>query len=136
MEITSAMDEALTLRKLDLVPDWVTTYFAEIDSKRFGAGFEDFYTPDAELVFGTARLRGFDAIRQHLMEFDSKMDTKHVVLEFWEAGDTRFLRGEVSMTKHASPGQTLVPAFVHILHMSREHPRKVQRHHGAAGPME
>lgn len=130
------MNETSTLRKLDQIPDWVTRYFEEIDSKRFGAGFEDFYAPDAELLFGTSRLQGFGAIKTHLMEFDSQMDTKHVVLEFWDAGDTKFMRGEVSMTKHAEPDKTHVPAFVHILHMSKQHPGKVQRHHGAVGPME
>lgn len=130
------MDKATTITKLDKIPDWVTKYFAEIDAKRFGPNFEDYYTPDAEMVFGTVRLHGLDAIKKHLIEFDSTMDTKHVVLEFWDAGDTKFLRGEVSMTKHTEPGKTIVPAFVHILHMSRETPGKIQRHHGAAGPME
>ena len=126
----------MTLQKLVHAPDWVTKWFAEIDSKRFGPDFEACFAPDAEMVFGVGHIQGFEAIKAHLIEFDSTMDTRHVVLDFWDAGDTKFLRGEVSMTPHATPERTVTPTFVHVWHMSKDDPRKVQRMHGAVGPME
>ena len=129
------MNEALKLKKLARAPDWVTKWFAEIDSKRFGPGFDACFAPDAEMVFGVTHLKGFKAIKAHLVEFDSKMDTKHVVLDFWDADNTKFLRGQVNMTMHSRPEQTVTPTFVHVWHMSEEDPRKIQRLHGAVGPL-
>ena len=126
----------MTIQKMAQLPEWVANFFAEIDSKRFGPAFEACFAPDAEMIFGVTHLRGFSAIKAHLMEFDAKMETKHVVIDFWEAGNTRFLRGEVRMTKHASPERTVTPAFVHVWHMADGDPPRVRRMHGAVGPME
>jgi hypothetical protein len=52
------------------------------------------------------------------------MDTKHEVLEFWDGDATKLSRGRVFMTAHESPGKTSVPAFVHILELSKDDPTK------------
>ena len=79
-------------------------------------------------------VEGRDAIVAHLKEFDSGMDTAHRVLEYWDAGAVKFLRGEVTMTRHdGSPPQT--PAFSHVWHMPAGSDRKVSHIWGAAGPM-
>ena len=62
------------------------------------------------------------------------METAHRVLDDWDAGPIKFLRGEVTMTKHdGSPPQT--PAFMHVWHMAEAAPDKVDRLTAPVGPM-
>ena len=66
--------------------------------------------------------------------FDSAMATAHRVLEYWDGGTVKFLRGEVTMTRHdGSPPET--PAFVHVWTMADGAPDRVARIDGAVGPM-
>lgn len=129
------MDASPTFRKLSQPPDWVVRWFEEIDTKHFGPAFDGCFADDAEMIFGVAHVRGFAAIKAHLMEFDSTMDTRHTVIDFWDAGGVKFLRGEVRMTPHESPHKVVTPTFVHVWHMSEREPQRIQRLHGAVGPM-
>ncbi|MBW4597323.1 MAG: nuclear transport factor 2 family protein [Brasilonema angustatum HA4187-MV1] len=110
--------------------------FAEIDDKSFGSGFDAAFSPDAEDEFGVGHLHGLEQIKTHLKKFDSKMDTKHEVLEFWDGGATKLARGRVIMTAHETPHKTSIPVFVHILEMSKDDPQKIQLFYGAVGPMQ
>ena len=128
------MNTSPPLRKLSQPPEWVTQWFEEIDSKRFGPAFDDCFTDDVEMIFGVDHIHGFAAVKAHLMKFDSTMDTKHMVIDFWDAGNIKFLRGEVRMTPYKSPEKTVTPTFVHVWYMSEQEPQRLQRIHGAVGP--
>lgn len=84
--------------------------------------------------FGVHDIRGRDEIIATLKKFDSVMDTAHRVLEYWDGGSTKFLRGEVTMTKHdGSPPQT--PAFVHVWTLAKNTVDRIGQIYGAVGPM-
>ena len=84
--------------------------------------------------FGVHDIRGRDAIVATLKRFDSDMATAHRVLEYWDCGPVKFLRGEVTMTKHdGSPPQT--PAFVHVWTVAEGTQDHVVRIYGAVGPI-
>lgn len=62
------------------------------------------------------------------------MDTAHRVLDYWDCGAVKFLRGEVTMTKHdGTPAQT--PLFVHVWTMADGTIDRVAKLYGAVGPM-
>ena len=113
-------------------PGWITAFFEEIDTKRFGEPFEIFDSA-GEMYFGVGHWRGIDEIRSNLQKFDEVMDTKHIVDGFLDAGEIKVIRGRVEMTRHDT-GQTVTPAMVHIFTMSQDEPGKVRQTYGAVGP--
>ena len=114
-------------------PDWVLAFFSDIDRKDFGRSFGACLADDAQMRFGVHDVRGREIIAATLQKFDTDMETVHRVLDYWDAGPLKFLRGEVTMTKHdGSPPQT--PAFVHVWHMAEGTSDKVMRMDGAVGP--
>lgn len=86
------------------------------------------------MLFGVHDIRGRDEIIATLQTFDSAMETAHRVLDFWDGGQVKFLRGEVTMTKHdGSPPQT--PVFVHVWTFADGTQDRVIKIYGAVGPM-
>lgn len=115
-------------------PDWVLGFFRDIDAKRFDPPFAAFLTDDAHMLFGVHDIRGRNDIIATLKMFDSDMETAHRVLDYWDGGQVKFLRGEVTMTKRdGSPPQT--PVFVHVWTLADGPQDRVTRICGAVGPM-
>lgn len=128
------MNPSEPLSRLAEPPDWVAQWFEEIDSKRFGPSFDKCFEDDAEMIFGVHHIQGFAAIKAHLLKFDATMNTKHTVIDFWDGGNVKFLRGEVAMTPLEGPNKTVTPTFVHVWHISEKDPQKLKHLHGAVGP--
>lgn len=127
-----AVDMTLTL--LEPPPGWfVDGFLGEIDAKTFGERFDACFVTDAEMWFGASHISSLKKIKAHLQEFDSKMDTRHVVDEFWDGPGMKVVKGHLTFTPHAS-GQTETTQFVHLLRMSREDPDRIEHYFGAAGP--
>ena len=126
----------VTLTHLDPAPDWfVKDFLGEIDSKRFGKPFDDCFLPDTHMIFGASRMASLAEIKSHLQAFDSRMDTKHVVKEFWDSSAKKVVRGEITFTPHDT-GETRTATFVHIIEMAEAEPGKIKTYYGAAGPAE
>jgi hypothetical protein len=117
----------------DQPPEWLRLFFEEIDTKRFGAGFDALFLPDTELSFGTDHFDSFDEIKAHLQDFDSRMDTHHEVHEFWGSPTVNIFRGTIRFRPIAG-GEEKTSQIVHVLHMDASRPDRVRRWHGAAGP--
>ena len=119
---------------MTMPPDWMLGFFRDIDAKAFDPPFGGFLTDDAHMRFGVHDVHGRDDIAATLKKFDTGMDTDHRVLEYWDHGPIKFVRGEVTMTKHdGSPPQT--PAFVHVWTMADGAEDKVSELYGSVGPM-
>ena len=114
-------------------PSWLKAFFEEIDSKRFGDGFDRLFLPDTQLQFGVQRLTSFKEIKAHLQEFDSVMNTHHLVHEFWGSKTVNIFRGEIRFSP-ISGGEEKVSQIVHVLHMDGDQPSKIRCWYGAAGP--
>lgn len=114
-------------------PRWLAAFFTEIDSKRFGDGFAALFLPDTEMRFGIQRLTSFEEIKAHLQDFDSRMNTLHVIHEFWGSPAVNIFRGEIRFSP-IDGGEEKVSEIVHILHMDPDQPTKIRCWHGAAGP--
>src|SRR6266851_2113902 len=72
------------LKKLDAAPSWILRLYEEIDSLNFGSGF-DCFTSETEMVFGTANVKGTEAIKEFFIKIDSPINSKHRVHEFWDS---------------------------------------------------
>jgi hypothetical protein len=114
-------------------PSWLKAFFEEIDSKRFGDGFDRLFLPDTQLHFGVQHLTSFTEIKAHLQDFDSVMNTHHVVHEFWGSDTVNIFRGEIRFSPIAG-GEEKISQVVHVLHMDVAQSSKIRRWYGAAGP--
>lgn len=121
-----------TLTEVTPPPAWILRFFEDIDRKTFASGF-DIFDEQSVMVFGVERFEGVTEMRRELGDFDSRMDTRHVVKQFYDAGDMKIIRGELTMTSHAS-GVTETPVFIHIIHLSSADPVRVRLYEGAMGP--
>ena len=130
------MTTATELPPLEKVPTprWMLDWFDDIDSKRFGDGF-DCFLPDAEMNFGVAHWHGRDEIIKNLKGFDHGMDTVHVIDEVLRAGDILIMRGHVRMTFHDT-GRTATPIMTHLFHLAPGQPDKIRATFGSVGPLE
>ena len=116
-----------------MAPRWLLAFIEDIDTKRFGDGFAAPLLPDTEMLFGANRITSFDAIKAHLQDFDSRMDTHHEVHEFWGSAEVNIFRGTIRFSP-IDGGEEKVSQIVHVLHMDAADPTRVRRWYGAAGP--
>ena len=127
------MSDTLTFTKKD-PPDWLLTFWREIDDKTFGAGF-DCFAEDATCHLGVARWNGRDAIRESLRAFvDTGFTAHHDVVEYWDGGRLKIFRGVVTMTPD-SGGDAVTPVMTHFFYMDDADPTKVRHWAGSVGPV-
>jgi hypothetical protein len=124
-----------TLKKLTAPPDWILRLYEEIDSLKFGSGFECF-TPETEMVFGIARVKGTEAIKEFFVKIDSPLNSKHRVHEFWDGERVKIIVGDAVISKKSDPGTLITPPLVNIFYMSDSDPAKVQKLLIVAGPFD
>ena len=125
--------EQNTLTLLDEPPNWFVAFFDEIDNKGFGSPFDNVFLDESEMQFGVSHWKSRAEIKANLQKFDDKMDTHHVVKEFWDSALLKVVRGEITFTRH-DDGKTATSQIVHILHMAKADPSKIAVYYGAAGP--
>jgi hypothetical protein len=114
-------------------PKWLLDLFDDIDSKRFGSAF-DVLDEAAEMRFGVIEVKGREAIRERLHEFDGETQTKHHIVEYWDLGLTKAFVGRIEITDLAT-GTTISPWLCHLWQMSEQDPTKVISVRGAVGPL-
>ena len=126
------MAETLTITRTE-PPQWLLTLFDDIDSKRFGVGF-DVLAEDVECHFGVNQWVGRDVVREKLREFDGEQTTKHHITEFWDGGAVKFFQGTIDVTDPGT-GATSTALLTHIWRMSESDPATVARMTGSVGPL-
>ncbi len=116
-------------------PAWVIDFFHEIDTLDFGPGFASF-TEETEMHCGAGLLRGVTQIKAAFTQISAPLRTRHHVLEYWELGDIKFLRGEAVMGMKDAPDAVVTMPLMHIYHMSQTDPAKVRTIRVTAGPLQ
>jgi hypothetical protein len=124
-----------SLKKLSIVPGWILRLYEEIDSLKFGFGFECF-TPETEMVFGTAQVKGSKAIKDFFIKIDSPLNSKHQVHEFWDSEGVKIVVGDAVISKKSDPGKVITTPLVNIFHMSDSDPAKIRKLLIVAGPFD
>lgn len=121
------MNEAAT-------PAWLVNMYKQIDEKTEVTEFENI-TDDIEFRFGTAVWNGRERVREGFRQFDSTMDTTHVIEQFYDCGDVKMFRGHITFTPKTT-GETRTSVIAHFLYMDAEQPDKVRRWFTGAGPFD
>lgn len=123
------------LTKLDAVPGWLLRLYEEIDSLKFGSGF-DCFTSATEMVFGTAHVKGTEAIKAFFIKVDSPINSKHRVHEFWDSEAVKIVVGDAVISKKSTPEMVMTPPLVNIFYMSDTDPTKIRKLLIVAGPLD
>ncbi|MEV5747726.1 hypothetical protein AB0L00_07890 [Actinoallomurus sp. NPDC052308] len=116
-------------------PDWILRIMREIDTLEFGEGFARM-TEDTEMFFGTAHIRGAEAIKAFFVKIDEPLNITHDVLECWKADGVVFLRGEATMAKKTEPDHMVRAPFMHIYYLDDGQPLRIREIRITAGPLE
>ena len=123
------------LKKLDAAPSWILRLYEEIDSLNFGSGF-DCFTSETEMVFGTANVKGTEAIKEFFIKIDSPINSKHRVHEFWDSEGVKIVVGDAVISKKSTPEILMTPPLVNIFYMSDTDPTTIRKLLIVAGPLD
>ncbi|WP_375460832.1 nuclear transport factor 2 family protein [uncultured Enterovirga sp.] len=124
----------MTFVKVD-PPEWLLTFWKEIDDKTWGKGF-DCFAEDATCRLGVAEWNGREAIRDNLRKFiDTGFTAHHDVTEYWDGGDLKVFRGIVTMTPDDPSKPVVRPVMTHFFYMDRVDRLKVRSWVGSVGPV-
>lgn len=124
-----------TLQRLAEAPEWILKFYDEVDSLQFKDGFNCF-TSETEMIFGTAHVKGVEAMRELVIAVDSPLNIDHRVLEFWDGGDVKIIRGEAVSSRKDTPSQVVTLPFVNFFYLSESDPSKVRKLIAVAGPFD
>ncbi|MEE1782986.1 nuclear transport factor 2 family protein [Streptomyces sp. SP17BM10] len=118
-------------------PVWVNDFLHEIDTLEFATAFATNLDQDTEMIFGTARVQGVEAIKDFFVKIDAPLITTHEVIETWTVGDVLILRGEATVAKRTEPDNVVCAPFTHIFYLDRrdEAAPRIRRLHITAGPV-
>ena len=108
-----------TLVRLQEAPKWVREIFKEIDTLQFGPGFSHL-TEQTVMEFGTATVKGAQAIKQFFIKIDSPLEIEHRIHDFWDGGVTKILRGDAVLRKKGSKDDPLTTPFMQIFYMDAD----------------
>jgi hypothetical protein len=123
------------LEKLAAAPGWISKLYEEIDSLEFGSGF-DCFTSETEMVFGTAHVKGTEAIKEFFIKIDGPLNSKHRVHEFWDSEGVKIVVGDAVISKKSAPEIVMTPPLVNIFYMSDTDSTKIQKLLIVAGPLD
>jgi hypothetical protein len=127
-------DSTLTFTKT-APPEWLLSFWKEIDEKTFGQGF-DCFVEDATCRLGVAEWNGREAIRENLRAFiDTGFTALHDVAEYWDGGMIKVFRGVVTMTPDDRRKEIVRPVMTHFFYMDDANPAKVRSWIGSVGPV-
>jgi hypothetical protein len=117
-------------------PEWLQSFWKEIDDKTFGEGF-DCFAEDATCHLGIAEWYGREQIRANLRAFiDTGFTARHDVVEYWDGGSLKVFRGTVTMTPDDKSKPIVKPVMTHFFYMDEDDPTKVRSWIGAVGPIQ
>jgi hypothetical protein len=115
-------------------PEWLLSFWKEIDDKTFGKGF-DCFAQDAVCNLGVADWHGREAIRSNLKNFiDKGLTAHHDVIEYWDSPLLKVFHGKVAMTFADPSVKSVRPTMTHFFYMDRADPSKVRHWVGSVGP--
>jgi hypothetical protein len=109
-----------------IAPDWILQLFDELDALDFGTAFERF-TADTELEFGTARVKGAEAMKAFFINMDSSLNVKHHILEYWYGRNVRIVRGDIFLSSKDNPSKVTTAPMVNIFYMLKTGSKKIVR---------
>ncbi|NTI47201.1 nuclear transport factor 2 family protein [Agrobacterium rhizogenes] len=116
-------------------PQWLLSFWREIDDKTFGEGF-NCPTEGATCNLGVADWKGRDTIRENLRAFiDTGFTALHDVTEYWDGGSLKVFRGTVTMTPDDRTQPVVSPVMTHFFYMDEVEPTKVRHWYGSVGPI-
>jgi hypothetical protein len=116
-------------------PEWLLSFWKEIDDKTFGEGF-DCFASDATCHLGVAAWSGRDTIRDNLRAFiDTGFTAHHDVVEYWDGGTLKVFRGVVTMTPDDRSLPVVKPVMTHVFYMDETDPSTVRHWIGSVGPV-
>ena len=123
-----------TLIRQEYAPEWVQQIFREIDTLQFGPGFAhlDAHT---EMQFGTAIIRGVEAIQAFFVKIDSPLEIEHRIHDFWDGGTTQILRGDVVLRKKGSQDPFVTTPLMQIFYLDADQPDRLARWFIVNGPI-
>ncbi|MGW3466330.1 nuclear transport factor 2 family protein [Streptomyces olivaceoviridis] len=116
-------------------PRWVIEFFREIDTLEFGPGFASF-TDETEMHCGAGLVLGVEAIKAAFAQFAAPLETTHKVIEYWDHGRVKFLRGEAVMAMKHDPDTVVTMPLMHLYIMSDSDETKVRTIRVTAGPLQ
>ncbi len=108
-----------TLIHQEHAPEWVQQIFREIDTLQFGPGFAHL-TEHTEMQFGTATIRGVEAIKAFFIKIDSPLEIEHRIHDFWDGGDTKILRGDAVLRRKGSAEAPVTTPLMQIFYLAAE----------------
>ena len=116
-------------------PDWLLSFWREIDDKTWGKGF-DCFVEDATCRLGVAEWNGREAIRENLRKFiDTGFTAHHDIVEYWDGGALKVFRGIVTMVPDDGTKPVVRPVMTHFFYMDEADPTKVRSWFGSVGPV-
>jgi hypothetical protein len=117
-------------------PEWLLSFWKEIDQKTFGEGFNCF-AEDATCRLGVAEWNGREQIRENLRAFiDTGFTALHDVTEYWDGGFLKVFRGIVTMTPDDRSMPVVKPVMTHFFYMDENDSTKVRAWFGSVGPVQ
>ncbi|GCE21955.1 nuclear transport factor 2 family protein [Dictyobacter kobayashii] len=117
------------------IPGWIRNFYADLDDLKFGNGF-DIFLPEAQMIFGTARIQGIAAIKDFFRTIDSPLNTKHVVEHFWDEGSTKLIQGKAILAPETDPDNATTIPFFHVFSLANGQMEKVAHLFIVAGPVD
>jgi hypothetical protein len=117
-------------------PEWLLTFWKEIDEKTFGKGF-DCFVEAATCRLGVAEWNGRETIRENLRAFiDTGFTAHHDVVEYWDGGSIKIFRGIVTMKPDDNTKPVVKPVMTHFFYMDEADPSRVRSWIGSVGPVQ
>ena len=124
-----------TLTKLVKAPAWVLQMLAEVETQRFGLGF-DHLTSETRLLIGTTVVVGADAIKSYFKTVNEPLNSRHAVHDVWASAKTVIVMGDVRISHKADPDKIINPSFVQIFNMTLNQPSQVDSYRVIVGPID
>ena len=118
-------------------PAWIDAYLREIDTLEFGEAFAGHFDQHTEMIFGTARLHGVEAIKDFFVTIDTPLVTTHELVQFWSVDGVLILRGEATVARKSEPDTVIRAPFTHIFSLDPDSgaAARVSTLHITAGPI-
>lgn len=124
-----------TLTHVDQQPQWAKDFSTEIDTLKFGPGF-DKLTERTKFSFGTTAMVGATAVKAFFLKIDGELDTAHRTLDFWQGETYHILRGEADLRKKSGGGDKIVDPYMWIFYVDKQNPDKFERVFIVNGPVQ
>jgi hypothetical protein len=125
---------AETLIHQQEAPPWIQEIFKEIDTLQFGTGFSHL-TTQTVMEFGTATVKGVQAIKQFFIKIDTPLEIEHRIHDFWDGGEIKILRGDAVLRKKGSSDGPITTPLMMIFYMDTGESDQLSRWFIVNGPI-